>query len=358
MDQEMIIWLIATIAVAMIGGLVAIKLKVPSGALIGAMVAVAIMNVAFDKAYIPTGWKFYTQISTGAYIGAKISRADVRGMRSVIKPALILAAVMIVVTAGMGILIWKTTDLSPATALFGIAPAGITDMTLASMEFDSEPSIVALLHTIRIFFTISIMPLMIKAIEKVSGIHPDPPAATEEGTAENAPVKRKKTLPDLIATLAVAMLCGWLGKKAGVPAGAITCSIIGAAAFNLITDHGFMPLRLRQFIQLFAGALIGCTVGREQVRLILRIWPAVLMSVAGFVLLDLIAAWVIHKRTGMDVITALFASAPGGVTDMALIAEDMGADSVKIAAMHTLRLIGVELTFPLLISLLVNLLGG
>ena len=358
MDQETVIWLIITIAVAVIGGLAAIRLHVPAGALIGSMVAVAVMNVVFDSAFIPVSWKFFTQVSTGAYIGAKISRADVRGMKTILKPAVILAAVMIAVTAGMGILIWRVTGLSPATALFGIAPAGITDMTLASMEFDAEPSVVALLHTVRIFFTICIMPVMIKLIEKVSGVHPEPPAKAPAKAADaGGQSRKKKNAPEVAATLLVALICGWLGKKAGIPAGAIICSMIGAAAFNLISDHAYMPLRLRQFIQFFAGALIGCTVGREQVRTILRIWPAVLLSVAGFVLLDLTAAWVISKRTGMDVITALFASAPGGVTDMALIAEDMGADSAKIAAMHTLRLIGVELTFPLIISLLVNFLS-
>ena len=59
----------------------------------------------------------------------------------------------------------------------------------------------------------------------------------------------------------------------------------------------------------------------------------------------------------MDIITALFASAPGGVTDMALIAEDMGADSTKIAGMHSLRLITVIILFPSLIGGLIHILG-
>ena len=357
MDREMMIRLAVTVVAAISGGLIAIKLKIPAGALIGSMVAVAAMNVAFENAYIPIDWKFYTQVSTGAYLGAKVSKADLKGLKAILKPALILAAVMIVVTAGMGILIWQTTDLTPATAMFGIAPAGITDMTLASMEFDSEPAVVALLHTVRIFFTICIMPFMIKLIERLSGVHPAPPPSAEEDvSAQAVPGKKKTNLLELAATLAIALVFGRLGKLAGIPAGAITCSMAGAAAFNLLTDHGCMPMRLRQFIQFFAGALIGCTVGREQIREILRIWPAVLLSLVGFVLLDLIAAWVIHRRTDMDIITALFSSAPGGLTDMALIAEDMGADSTRIAGMHTLRLIGVVLLYPSIIGLLVYLL--
>ena len=356
LDSTLLVRLAVTIAAAIIGGTVALRLKVPAGALIGSMLVVAVINVAFGVAYMPTTWKFYTQVSTGAYLGAKISRADLRELRIILKPAVILAAVMLAFTTAVGILICQVSDLTPATALFAVAPAGITDMTLASMEFDSEPSIVALIQTVRIAFTICLLPPMIKLIERWSGTHPNPPPAEEEEKAESAPGKKKKTMDEILLTLLIALVCGRLGKLAGIPAGAITCSMIGAAAFNLITDHAYMPLRLRQFIQLFAGALIGCTVGREQVLQMLTIWKAVLLAIVGYTLLDLVAAWVIHRHTEMDIITALFSSAPGGLTDMALIAEDMGADSIKIAGMHTLRLIGVVILYPTIIGLLVHLL--
>ena len=361
MERELVVRLAITIAVAMAGGYAALRLKVPAGALIGSMLVVAVANVAFGTAYMPTSWKFYTQISTGAYLGAKISRADLRGLKIILKPAVILAAVMLAFTTAVGVLICRISDLTPATALFAVAPAGITDMTLASMEFDSEPSIVALIQTVRIVFTICMLPPMIKLIERRSGVHPNPPPAAQEtaqeAAQEAAPSKKKKSVDEIVLTLVIALICGRLGKLAGIPAGAITCSMIGAAAFNLITDHAYMPLRLRQFIQIFAGALIGCTVGREQVMQMLRIWDVVLIAIAGYTLLDLAAAWVIHRHTEMDIITALFSSAPGGLTDMALIAEDMGADSIKIAGMHTLRLIGVVILYPSIIGVLVRLLS-
>jgi len=357
METDVIVRLLLTIAVGMVGGYIALRLKVPAGALIGSMLTVAVMNVALGTAYMPMTWKFYTQVSTGAYLGAKISRADLQDIKVIVKPAVILAAVMLVFTTVVGILICQISDLTPATAMFGVAPAGITDMTLASMEFDSEPSIVALIQTVRIVFTICMMPPMIKLIERWSGTHPNPPPSEKSMEGASVPSGKKKSLDEIVVTLIIALICGRLGKIAGIPAGAITCSMIGAAAFNLITEHAYMPLRLRQFIQVFAGALIGCTVGREQAIQMLRIWQVILLAIAGYTLLDLAAAWVIHRHTEMDIISALFSSAPGGVTDMALIAEDMGADSIKIAGMHTLRLIGVVALYPSIIGLLVRLLS-
>ena len=360
--------LLLTIAVAMVGGYAALRLHVPAGALIGSMVVVAVLNVASGTAYMPVSWKFYTQISTGAYLGAKISKADAVGLKIILKPAVILAVVMLAFTIVVGVAIEQVSDLTIATALFAIAPAGITDMTLASMEFDAEPSIVALIQTIRIVFTICLFPPMIRAIEKLQSAHPaakaiveapepaPPPEQAAEPEAQPETPKRKKTLGELAVTLVIALIFGRLGKAIGIPAGAITCSMFACAVYNILSDRAYMPLRLRQFIQLFAGALIGCTVGLEQVMQMLRLYKVVLLAVLGFILLDLVAAWIIHRHTEMDIITALFSSAPGGLTDMALIAEDMGADSVKVAGMHTLRLIGVVMLYPSIISLLVKIL--
>ena len=56
----------------------------------------------------------------------------------------------------------------------------------------------------------------------------------------------------------------------------------------------------------------------------------------------------------MDPVTALFACAPGGLTDMALIAADLGADSSKVAAMQMMRLVSVIALYPTIIGWLVR----
>lgn len=136
--------LLLTACVAPLGGCIGLKLKIPAGAMIGSMIAVAVFNVAFEFAWMPAGLKFYTQIATGAYLGAKITRGDLRTLRPILKPAVLLVIVMLVYSVGVGWLIHSISELTIATALFAMAPAGITDMTLASMDFDAEPSIVAL----------------------------------------------------------------------------------------------------------------------------------------------------------------------------------------------------------------------
>lgn len=330
------------------------KLRIPAGTLIGAMIFTAVLSVVSQAAYIPSGLKFYTQIATGAYIGAKISKSDVMSLREVVKPAIILMLVMLAFSIGVGLLIYRISELSIATALFSMAPAGVSDMALASMDFDAEPSVVAFMQTMRIIFILFFIPLMIKGINQK---YPALNQSAERNATERAATKGSGGWRDLGLTLCAALICGGVGKAINVPGGAIAFSMAGCASVNIMTGHGYMPLKLRQFIQIFAGALIGCTVGREQLVQMKQLLWVVILGTVGFVLMDLVAAALIGKLTNMDITTALFACSPGGLTDMTLIAEDMGADSLKVAGMHTIRLVSVIAVYPSIINTLLPLLS-
>ena len=342
--------LLLTICAAFAGAYLGLRYKLPAGALVGAMLSTMAFNLVFGMAYMPVGLKFYTQLATGAYIGAKITRDDALSMRQIVKPSLILSLVLLLFTTGVGWVICHVTRLTAATALFAIAPAGITDMTLASMDFDAEPSVVALVQTVRVISTVCLMPLVIRRLARTRRADPfvKPPAKSGQ---------KKRSGKDLAVTLLIALICGAAGKRAGIPGGVIAFAMAGCAMYNIWCGKGYMPLRLRQFIQVFAGALIGSTVGRQEFFQMLEIYNVVIIAVVSFLALDLVAASLIAKWTDMDFITALFACAPGGLTDMTLIAESMGADSVKIAGIHMIRLVSVVAFYPSVIHLLVAGIG-
>ena len=87
----------------------------------------------------------------------------------------------------------------------------------------------------------------------------------------------------------------------------------------------------------------------------LELWDVVVLAVFSFVILDLVAGMLIARLTDMDLVTALFSCAPGGLTDMTLIAADLGADGVKVAGMHMIRLVSVIALYPLMINYLVEI---
>ena len=50
-----------TILIALVGGYIADKKKVPAGFMLGALFAVATFNIIFDKALLPTYFKYIAQ---------------------------------------------------------------------------------------------------------------------------------------------------------------------------------------------------------------------------------------------------------------------------------------------------------
>ena len=336
-----------TAGVAILGGWIALKLRVPAGALIGAMLATTALNIVFEMAYMPAGMKFFTQVVTGVYIGAKISRSNLHNLKAILKPALLLLCIMLTFAVCMGMLIYSLSDLSVPTALFAMAPAGITDMTLASMDFQAESSVVALIQTLRVIFTTALLPGLIKVLHGKQ--------IAQNHSAKSPKASRPHRKSDLPLTLLIGLFCGGAGKYLDIPCGAIAFSMAGCAVFNVVTDRSYMPLNLRRFVQMFAGALIGCTVGRAQIAQMLDLGTVTVIAVSSFLLLDLIAAHIISRLFHLDIVTALFACAPGGITDMALISEELGADSVKVAGMHIVRLVGIVALYPLIIHALITL---
>ncbi len=157
---------IITLLVGLIGAVIALKLKVPAGAMIGSLFAVAIFNILTSNADLPQSYKIIAQISTGTFIGAKITANDVKGLKNIFLPSLIMVILMGIVNFLMGYFIYKFTPLDMVTALFATAPGGLTDMTIISYDFGADSSKVALLQMVRLISVVSRIPALMKIIVK------------------------------------------------------------------------------------------------------------------------------------------------------------------------------------------------
>ena len=149
-----------TLIIAAAGGLIGLKLKIPAGALIGAIVAVAAYNIFTGKAGIPVNLKIAAQIILGGVIGLSINMEAVRGLKTVIVPGLILVAVLFVFSIIAGFIISKTTGMDLYTALFSCSPGGLSEMSIIADSYGADISKVVLVHLIRILSVILFFPII------------------------------------------------------------------------------------------------------------------------------------------------------------------------------------------------------
>lgn len=159
----------------------------------------------------------------------------------------------------------------------------------------------------------------------------------------------------VIITLLVATIGGLVGEKLKIPAGAMICSMAAVAIYNVYSSQGYIPNNFKLGAQIVVGGMIGLRFTKETLsELKTMLLPAILIliSLTAFCVL---LGYFLHKFTGIDLTTALFSTSPGGLTDMALMADSYGADSPKVVVMHTMRLVTVVTIIPIIIKYLIKL---
>ena len=73
------IWFLITVAAAVVGGILAIRMKIPLGGIIGALVFVVILNLWSDgHAVFYSPLKVAMQITIGAISGSRVGRDELK----------------------------------------------------------------------------------------------------------------------------------------------------------------------------------------------------------------------------------------------------------------------------------------
>ena len=342
---------------AVVGGILFIKLKVPAGAMIGALFGVVVFNVITGLASFPVEVKTITQMIAGGFIGMSITIEIVKALRKLAIPSLILCIGMMSTGLFIAWVLSKFSGFNMATCLLAAAPGGMADVTLISLDMGGDVSVIVSMHIVRLVGALCICPALFKLIAKRF----DPQA----GSAHEDVDLKKRVHPSLVrpqnatclqnawwlirknsVTIAVALAGGTIGYLLGIPAGTMVFAMVAVGAFNIFTGRGYMSTPVRRFAQMIAGATIGQNVTREALMSMQQIIiPALVLTVI-YIIASLIIAYVMFRVGKMELLTALFSGTPAGASDMALIAADIGGNSPVVAMMHVIRLVTVIAFFP------------
>ena len=157
--------------VGALGGLLLRKLRLPAGALVGAMLGVMIFNsfTTLAPSY-PHELRILVQIVSGLVIGTRFSRSDVQSLRTMALPVIVLVTVLLATNLVFAFLMEHFTSLSFMTSFFACAPGGVSDLALVATDFGAVMEHVALLQLFRLSLVIIVFPPMIRTMLKIK--HP------------------------------------------------------------------------------------------------------------------------------------------------------------------------------------------
>lgn len=331
----------------------------PVPAILGSLAFAAILSLAGYYPAFPSHWiSRYSNIVIGAFIGLKVNRSSVRLLWELPLPAAVISVGMFLLSLLGGVVLSLTTDFSLATSLLGATTGGIAEMALLAMSFGADTASVTLLQVIRLLTAILATPIVCRLWRGRSGARnlPSQDPDMEKSTPREGSSGRRMGSAGLLLLTVVAAAGGMAGYTLGLPVGLLTGSLILVAAGNLLNlPFPSLPEPIRILAQIGLGVVVASHITLQTLAGFFAHWVLILLLTAVMLLFSIVLGILLHRLTGWDYSTCLLSTSLGGISQMSIIATDMGADPLKVSILHTVRLVTILLVLPPLYAYLLAL---
>ncbi|MFD2925736.1 AbrB family transcriptional regulator [Halobacillus naozhouensis] len=237
----------------------------------------------------------------------------------------------------------KRSAMETKTTLIGSVPGGLSAMIAVSESLQGNTVLVTIFHTIRLVSVLFIIPFA-----ATHWLYMDEPAAAAVETHVE---------PSGYWTLLIYFLsltAGYVVKKR-IPASLIIIPmlLIGACQTAGIALY---PLPSVLFIgaQLMIGVHLGHKIVLKDVIRAGRFCGYFFALALLLISLSFLLGFLLSEWTEMGLTTAILSLAPGGLIEMALTAQDAGANPAIVSSLQTIRLLIIVLVMPFLLEWFFN----
>lgn len=317
-----------------LGGAVAALTPVPLPFMIGALLTSGVVAM-FAHQHLPQSYRFPTPVREvfialiGLMIGAQVT-ADLLAQI----PAIGLSLLALTLFTGLAHLsnyqiFRRFGGYDRPTAFFAGTPGGLLESLAMGEEAGADLQILTMQQFLRIILVITLLPLGLS-------VWYGTPVGSASGVELTAhPVD----LSSALIASSVGFAGYWLGRALRLPARQLTGPLIAAAA---VSGSGLVDLALPDWSVNLAQVVIGTALGLRftgfrGATLLRAVWLSFL-SVAAMLSIGLVFALGVAMATGMSFDILLISYAPGGVTEMALVALSLNANPALVTVQHIYRI--------------------
>ena len=323
-----------------IGAVIFVYFHLPLPWYPGALTACLIASVLHAPIERPRPLAGPLRATLGVAVGSAFTPAILGQVSAMTVSLMVLVPFMILITTTSMTFYRRLAGFDRPTAFFSAVPGGLADMTAMAEQAGANQRTVILVQATRIVLIVFAVPLWLQVHD---GLAASSPFAS--------PVRLAQSSFTDIATLVAMAAAGWgIAQRLGLAGAPIVGPmVVSGAAHALGFTTVRLPVELLVFAQIGVGVLLGCqfrglTLKEFSHTMVWGILNAVvLLSVTAVVVL-LVSRW-----TGFDQVSVLMAFAPGGQTELNLLAFVLGVDVAYVALHHLARLaiviLGAQLVF-------------
>ncbi len=351
--------LIFVVVAGLAGGAIFKRMHIPAAALLGALFISAIWAMTGTQPDYPSGvLSFLSNVAIGLFLGVRLNRESCRLLRRLPGPALLVAGWMLGLSLAMGYLMSTFTSLPFPTAMLGSTAGGITEMALLTLSMGADVASVTLLQVFRLLAAVVTTPVLCRMWMRN---HPSSAACCAVcETDDPVVVESVRGAPSFFAPRSIlcamsAVLGGAAGKWLGIPAGTLIGAMTGTGFVTVIFGECRLPSgMIRTFGQAGVGIIIARSITSEVLLAFVSLLGPLLLLTVGMIGGSLLLAVLLHRITGLAPMTCMLAASPGGLSQIASIADEFGADPIVVSLIQTVRLLSIVLVLPPLLPLLMR----
>lgn len=323
------------LALSSLGGLAANWLGLPLPFMIGPLIATGIVATALPER-LPAGYTFPPGLRIvfisviGLMIGAQVTSELFAAAPRLMLSFAALTLFTVIAHAFNYTVFRRIGGYDRATAFYAATPGGLYESIALGEEAGADMARLTLQQFLRIIVVVTALPLGLQ-------LWLGEPVGSSGGMTLARNAVPWFDLPWIVLAGGAGYL---LGRGLRLPAGQLTGPLALAA---ILSVSGLYPLDIPQWLVNIAQIVVGSALGMRFTgisrRLILRGARLALISVGGMLILAAIFAEILHVAVGEPFDVMLISFAPGGVTEMALIALSLQANPALVTLHHIWRIL-------------------
>ncbi len=321
-----------TMALGWVGAELMLLVHAPLPWMIGPLLMIAAVSMSGKRMEIPDWLRNGGQVVLGTTMGLYFTPTmmhQVLGMAHWVLLNVVSAWLLGIFGAW---LLRKMSGVDAITSYFCMAVGGGAEMTIQAERMGGRVDRVAAAHTVRVVLVVLIIPLVYKLAD-VHGF--DPLFAAQQ---------REVHIPGMLGLLALSGAASLLIARYRFPnVFVITPLLVTAALTGAGVEWSVMPAWLVNVGQLALGVSMGSRFTPEFLRSAPRFLACVLVSLLVMLALAAGYGYVFGLVSGVNPATTILATAPGGVTEMALTAKvlQLGVSMVTVFQVSRMMLLVV-----------------
>lgn len=283
------------------------------------------------------------QVTVALVVGTSFTLSGLSAGAEHALPLLLLLLITMGLSVGNAFLLRRWAKIDGSSAFLGSLPGGAGPILALISDLKVDRQLITLLMYTRILLILTVLPLVLAHwFVPADGLVPESVAMA---------AKTSWTPILLLPGLTVGLAGGWVAARWSVPSAWFLGPFLATAVF-----HAISPALFPGFPRVFLSAgllLLAVSIGLQfDPRRVVVLWRvALVQSVLALILIAgcLIAGLIFHLYTGVDIVTAVLGSAPGGKEALVALGVTLGANVELLVIMQTVRWLAITILVPFIL---------